>query len=179
VVDSESSSARGVTSACYGASSVPSAAHKGAVAELVASGAQTSRFGVAIRKLWHEVQGKDNDAIEFFSRGGFCRIPDAYRIDRETKVVTIYEVVVASDISRDKATDYLNLFWMLDEEYWTPDVIEVSKHGRMTRLDILGRGIAILRQEQGLPPFTTADRFELKERCGIARDPIFDMPALP
>ena len=155
----------------------PGGAHKEAVAQLVLNGASTEKFGRAIRRLWRDVQGADNDAVEFFSRkaGGFCRIPDAYRIDRATKVVTVYEVVVASEVSRDKAVDYLNLFWMLDGEYWTLDVIEVSKHGNMTRLDILGRGTNIMRQESNLPPFTTAERFELKERTGIARDPIFDM----
>lgn len=132
---------------------------------------------MAMRKLWREVQGADNDAVEFFSRGGFCRIPDAYHIDRNAKLVTLYEVVVASDVSREKAVDYLSLFWLLDEERWTLDVIEMTKHGHMTRLDILGRGIAIMRQADRLSPFTAADRFEIKERCGIARDPMFDLPA--
>jgi len=156
---------------------VPSPDHKAAVARLVASGASVEKFGKAIRKLWREVQGAENDATEFFSRGGFCRIPDAYRIDREAKVVTVYEVVVHSPVSRDKATDYFDLFWMLDGEYWTLDVIEVSMHGHMTRLDILGRGLAIRREEMGLAPIDAADRFTLKERTGIVRDPIFDMGA--
>ncbi len=172
----------------------PGAPHKNAVARLVAAGAHTARFCAAIRSLWLEVQGRRDrsdeledgesywptDAHEFMAQtgrggGGFHRNPDAYRIDRDLKVITAYEVVSMSVLTSDKLEDYHDLFFMLDEEEWTLDVIAVDDAGTMTRIDYLGLAINRRRiRDHKLPPWSAEFRRGLGERIG-SRDPMFDL----
>lgn len=45
--------------------------------------------------------------------------PDAYKIDKDARIVWLYEAVVTSPPNAKCMDNYAHLAWILDEDYWT------------------------------------------------------------
>lgn len=64
-------------------------------------------------------------------------VPDAFEIDTEVRLVTVYEVEVTHPLTNVKREKYKAYFWMLDEVYWRLRVITVDKHFRFDEVMIV------------------------------------------
>ena len=56
-------------------------------------------------------------------------IPDAFWIDDETGVVLAFEVEVTSPLTEAKFERYSDLYWVLDEDYYSLHIVTVDRRG--------------------------------------------------
>lgn len=56
-------------------------------------------------------------------------VPDAFKIDAENRVLTVYEVEVTSRLTSKKLASYAAIWWLLDYSEWTLEVVVVDRYG--------------------------------------------------
>lgn len=129
--------------------------HERIIDRLVASipGAQRYRFKQAVLDaVWgqcgsHETKLADEsdststyvecERCEFSECFGDVPRPDAFVIDKENREVIAYEVEVTHQVSVDRALQYADLFWVIDEEYWLVRLVVVDRFENRSEVDVL------------------------------------------
>ena len=66
----------------------------------------------------------------------FRFVPDAYEIDQEEFIITIYEVEISNPISDDKMHTYWQLLHFIEDEDWSLKLIRVDRFGNHTEINI-------------------------------------------
>lgn len=115
--------------------------HEIAIRMLVNSDPDIHRngFRAAVRALWVEI----NEGNEWYEDApSMDFLPDAYRIDRETQSLILYEVEDSNPISPSKLQK-LGWFWFCwdceDYHDWMPRLVTVDHYGRETgEIDMCG-----------------------------------------
>jgi len=67
----------------------------------------------------------------------FRFVPDAFEIDQEESIITIYEVEISHPISNNKMHTYWQLLHFIENEDWTLKLIRVDRFGNHTEIDIV------------------------------------------
>ena len=91
-------------------------------------GAKRSGFKRAVKSIlsdhWHE---DIDERVRV--------IPDAYVIDEHEKTVIVYEVEDTSRIDNTKMGSYVDLSWILDEEFWGLCLVVVDRWGNANAVE--------------------------------------------
>jgi hypothetical protein len=78
----------------------------------------------------------DEDDVQCEFSSLTCVRPDAFRIDNEHRIVTVFEVEDTSRISREKADAYIDLWWAFDTCSWFFEVVVVDTNGHARHWDM-------------------------------------------
>lgn len=96
--------------------------HEALVASLEHGGARTDGFRAALA-----------EHVSDWVIGDWRRVPDAYVIDPKARVVTVYEVEVGRPLDGERIIGYADLWFGLDCEFWTLQLITVDRFGGQQR----------------------------------------------
>jgi hypothetical protein len=89
--------------------------------------------------------------------------PDAFTIDAARMEVTAYEVEVTHRVDHDRVSQYADLWWLLDEDYWMLRLVVVDRFENHTEIDVFESDI-VMRIGSEVPP----ERFvEVRAHMGI------------
>lgn len=94
------------------------------------SGVHRNGFKAAVCELWQEAAEPDEDGlIEDVPDMPF--LPDAYKVDRERKLLMIYEVEDSHPIPPRKLQEYAMFwfYWDCEETDWEPRLYAVDRYG--------------------------------------------------
>ena len=91
---------------------------------------------------------------------GLRLMPDAFKIDPQALLVTVYEVEDSHPVDDAKLARYVNLFWIIDQYEWCLDLVRVDKYGaESSPVDMFFRGLEMVAMEAGQrPPDAAAAR---------------------
>lgn len=118
--------------------------HQRLISRYVASrpGTRTAGFPDAVRRILatFTVDGAECNTGEFaelLERAFPLRfLPDAFRVDEETRTLTLVEVEVSNRISPAKWLAIADLHWLLDEEPWAVELHVVARTGDVFEVDL-------------------------------------------
>jgi len=111
-------------------------AHRKHIADVLRDypGAQAGGFETAMHALHKEACGRSFGEM---ASPGFR--PDAFRINRETSEIELYEVEITSALTDRKVID-MGMFWFewdCEDCPWIPVLIVVDRYGHRNRIDLM------------------------------------------
>lgn len=120
---------------------------------------QTTRFIRLLRDRFPSVDEQWRDCREQFP----SVVPDAFFIDPGSELVAVFEVEITSPLTPEKLDKYVELFWLLDEDYCGLDLWTIDRYGTASRLDILACVYEPRTEEGGPTPIASEHRFSVFE----------------
>ncbi len=144
------------------------AQHEALIAATVAKhGLARSRFMPEVRRALLEVDGVSAaDWREWYDASHWSVVPDAFKIDRATRTITVYEVEVTSFVNGEKYDKLAHLFWSVDEWKWDVRLVRVDSVGAETEIGMFTAAITRGKARLGLPPVSGAFLAQLAENMG-------------
>ena len=122
--------------------------HEKLVRRLVELGATRYKFAEALRKRIRPIRKQEmqargvregdivpgtNDEATYTADdpalARICLVPDAFVINDTKREVTAFEVEVTTPLSNERHRLYTDLFFLLDEYYWTLKLINIDDRG--------------------------------------------------
>lgn len=114
--------------------------HNAIIQDLCGSGAQSKFFWKAIRAIATE-EGWLRDDLRLAKREFQ---PDAFVVDRETKVITLFEVEHHHLLNDRKLTMLAHFWWDLDCEGWCVELVRVNNRGEWTESNLMAEWYRML-----------------------------------
>lgn len=130
-------------------------------------GIHRNGFAEAVRALWDELDAASEYGLDPLDKIAFR--PDAYKVDRETETLILYEVEDSHPIPAEKLRQ-LAWFWFCwdaeAEHEWLPELHTVDRYGRMTgQIDLCSLYYtAILAEHRRTPALAEIERVKGGER---------------
>jgi hypothetical protein len=105
---------------------MPSEQHQAVVRRLVDLGALTHDFKQSLLKAIVRDSDQETANVLKVELAEASVTPDAYQIDQEGCVVTVFEVEMHSTLDKEKLDKYIRYWWLLDDLSWVLRIVIVK-----------------------------------------------------